>query len=476
MSREQAFIAATRFGLGPRPGELDRIAGDPRGWLLQQLGHPQLPAAIAALPSPRAQVERFFALRRDIQEQKKMLAELRVPAAAPRRTMAEPVGAEAGAAASDKAIANLRQPIRDLYLDEARARTLAAIASDAPLHERLVAFWSNHFTVSIQRGEIAGLCGPFEREAIRPHVLGRFADMLAAVMRHPAMLVYLDNARSVGPNSLAARRGRKLGLNENLGRELLELHTLGVKGGYTQHDVEQMARMLTGWTIVPPQRPGGGEFRFEPRIHEPGPKTLLGVAYREAGMAEAEAALAALARHPATARHLAEKLARHFIADEPPHAAVARIAAVYRESDGDLRAVTRAVIESPEAWRDPLAKVKSPQDLVVSVARASGFTPQNPNMLVQSLRLLGQPPFAAPSPAGWPDRASDWLGPDALMRRIEWSRAVAQRLGPGAAAERIAEATIAPVAKPGTIETIASAKAPAEKLALLFASREFQGR
>lgn len=476
MALDQAFIAATRFGLGPRPGDLRRIASDPRGWLRQQLDQLRTPEEIATLPPPADQVQRFFALRREIQQRRQQVARADSPLRMIRGTVAEPAEPASPAVTQKTAIANLADPIRELYLAETTARTLAAIHSDTPLVERLVGFWSNHFTVSIQRGEVAGLCGPFEREAIRPHVLGRFSDMLRAVMRHPAMLVYLDNARSTGPNSLAARRGRQAGLNENLSRELLELHTLGVNGGYTQADVEQMARMLTGWTITPPNQPGGGEFRFEPRMHEPGAKTLLGLRYPDGGMEETETALAVLARHPATARHLAEKLARHFIADEPPPSAFERIEAVYRTTGGDLKAVTLALIEQPEAWRDPLAKVKTPQDFVVSTARAAGFTPPDTRMLIQSLRVLGQAPFAAPSPAGWPDRASDWLGPEALMHRIEWSRAVAQRLGRGVSAEAIAAETIAPVATPATLDAIASAGDPAERLALLFASREFQRR
>ncbi len=473
MALEQAFIAANRFGLGPRPGDLRRISADPRGWLQQQLAAPQHPAALAGLPPPRVQVERFFALRREIQEERKELARRTSVAMQRPGTMAE-AGAEAMAPKSP--VAALAAPVRELYLSEAIARTRAAVDSPTPLVERLVAFWSNHFTVSIQRGAIAGLCGPFEREAIRPHVLGRFAEMLNAVLRHPAMLLYLDNARSIGPNSLAGMRNPDKGINENLGRELLELHTLGVNGGYTQKDVEAMARMLTGWSIVPPAQPGGGDFHFAPRIHEPGPKTLLGVSYREGGMAEVEAAITALARHPATAHHLAEKLARHFISDDPPAAAVSRLAAVYQRSDGDLAALARALIDAPEAWRDPLAKVKTPNDFVVSLVRASGLTLPDARVLMQSLRVLGQAPFAAPSPAGWPDRAADWLAPEALMHRIEWAGAAARKLAGVVSADAIAEETIAPVAAPATLKTIASADGPAAKLTLVFASREFQRR
>ncbi|HYB10064.1 MAG TPA: DUF1800 domain-containing protein [Alphaproteobacteria bacterium] len=478
MALDKAFIATTRYGLGPRPGDLKLVASDPKGWLTAQLDHPVNPRALDALPSPEDQMRQFFALRRERNEQRRQVA------AAPQRpifmrsTVNEPAPATVAEApnAGANAFSRLDQPIREIYLSETEARTFAAIDSETPLVERMVTFWSNHFTVSIQRGEIAGLCGPFEREAIRPYVLGRYHDMLNAVVRHPAMLIYLDNARSIGPNSIAGKRGRNVGINENLGRELLELHTLGVKGGYGQHDVEAMARMLTGWTVVPIAKPDGGRFYFEPRIHEPGPKSLLGVTYPESGQGETLTALAALSRHPSTAKHVAEKLARHFIADDPPPAAVERIAAVFQRTGGDLKEVTRAAIDSPEAWTDPLAKVKAPQDYVVSLVRATGARPSDGKLLIQSLRMLDQGPFSAPSPAGWPDRGEDWLGPEALMHRIEWANAAAKKIGGAVPAEAILAETIAPVAAPQTREAIASSGDPVEKLTLLFASREFQRR
>ena len=478
MALDQAFIATTRYGLGPRPGDLKGVSSDPRGWLTAQLERPDRPRELAGLPSPEEQMRRFFALRREKMQEGKNAARAPAPSKVMRGTVNEPASASTGDPqnGSVKAFNNLAEPIREIYLSETEARTLAAINSETPLVERLVAFWSNHFTVSIQRGEIAGLCGPFEREAIRPYVLGRFHDMLAAVVRHPAMLLYLDNARSIGPNSPAGRRGRNLGINENLGRELLELHTLGVKGGYTQRDVEAMARMLTGWTVVPLDKTDGGRFRFEPRIHEPGSKTQLGVNYPENGAQEILTALAVLSRHPSTAKHIAGKLARHFVADDPPPATVERIATVFQRTDGDLEAVTRAVVELPDAWANPLAKVKSPQDYVVSLVRATGFTPKDGRVLIQSLRILDQAPFAAPSPAGWPDRERDWLGPEALIRRIEWANAAAKKIGRNASAEAIIDETIAPVATAETRRTIAAAGDPIEKLTLLFASREFQRR
>jgi uncharacterized protein (DUF1800 family) len=441
-ARPEAFVALNRFGLGAVAGELDRVAGDPRGWLTGQLARP------AVLPPELSGLGPGSDHARDLVN-----------------------------AIQDKSILKeqFRKEGRALYLQEVGQRTLAAIRSQAPLIERLTHFWSNHFTVSVAGKPIlAVLAGAFEREAIRPRVTGRFHDMLRAVVSHPAMLIYLDNATSVGPNSRAGR-ARGKGLNENLARELLELHTLGVDGGYTQTDVQEFAKILTGWSVGRPKSAEAGQFRFHPLIHEPGDKTLLGKHYGETGMAEGEAALADLSRHPATARHIATKIARHFISDQPPLAAVDRLARVFRDSDGDLGELTRAVIASPEAWADPLAKVKSPQELVTSALRLTTFDGDT-DKLVGSLALLGQTPFAAPSPAGWPDDAAGWIGPEASLQRIEWSMALAQRLPRDLSPVALADATIAPVAARDTLQAIERAPDAREAIALLFASPEFQRR
>jgi uncharacterized protein (DUF1800 family) len=441
-ARTDAFVALNRFGLGAAYGELDRVAGDPRGWLLEQLARP------AALP-----------------------AEL--VAFAPGSDHAR----EIVNAVQDKSVLKeqFRKKGRALYLEEAGQRTLAAIRTKTPLVERLVHFWSNHFTVSVAGKPIlALLVGAFEREAIRPHVTGRFADMLQAVVSHPAMLLYLDNATSFGPNSRGGRAKDK-GLNENLAREILELHTLGVDGGYTQADVQEFAKILTGWSVGRPKSAAAGQFRFHAIVHEPGDKRLLGKRYREDGMAEGEAALADLARHPSTARFIAGKFARHFVADKPPATAVDRLVAIFRDSDGDLGELARATIGMADAWADPLAKVKTPQELVVSALRLTTFDGDT-GKLVAALTLLGQLPFAAPSPAGWPDDAAGWIGPEASLRRIQWSMALAQRLPRDLSPTALAGATIAPVADRDTMLAIERAADVHEAIALLFASPEFQRR
>jgi uncharacterized protein (DUF1800 family) len=438
-----AVIATSRFGFAARGKDLVDAAADPRGWVLRQLQY--RPALLDAdLPPAARTVASVLRARRERRE----------------------TGAD---------LKPFRQEMRKLYLTEVGARTDAAMVSEAPLLERLVLFWSNHFTVSARRPIVGGFVGAFEREAIRPHVTGRFADMLLAVVRHPAMEFYLDNVQSVGPNSPFGRRRNK-GLNENLGRELLELHTLGVDGGYTQQDVEALARILTGWTIARLDAPDPGTFRFAPQIHEPGPKVLLGKTYPEAGIAEGEAALHDLAHHPATARHVARKLACHFIADEPPHAAVERIAAAFRDSGGDLREVTQAVIREDETWRTPFAKVRTPTELVIAACRVAGLNSAPVQALAGSLRTLDQPAFLAPSPAGWPDQAAAWVSPESVLRRAEWCQTFAARLPDDADPVAVAQASLGDTLPAGAAEAIRRAPSRRVGLALLLASPEFQRR
>jgi uncharacterized protein (DUF1800 family) len=442
MSETATFIALNRFGLGPRPGEWARVASDPRGWLRDQVSDgavdPVRLERTSRSPELVALMER-----------------------------------KGKGGVADKR--ELRNGFLARYRDDVFARTRAQIRSVTPFRERLVAFWSNHFTVSILRPVVLGLVGPFEWEAIRPHVTGRFIDMLSAAIRHPAMLLYLDNVSSVGPNSPAGRR-REAGLNENLARELLELHTLGVDGGYTQADIVNLARVLTGWSVSQPGAQGGaGRFVFRERAHEPGPKTVLNATYAAGGEADGHAVLKDLSRHPATARHIATKLARHFVADDPPEAAVARLAQVFGETEGDLGAVSRALVELPEAWADPLVKIKSGNDLLVSTMRALEQDEGGDRVLAQ-LRDLGQPPFAAPSPEGWPDRADDWIGPEALLRRVEWAGVLAGRLATRIKAVDFLDATVGAIARPATRFAVTHAASAAEGLALVLLSPEFQRR
>jgi uncharacterized protein (DUF1800 family) len=437
-----AAIAANRFGFGAKPGELTDIAPDPRGWLRQQLAGPD------PRPNGTPSAAMLAAYLQAVREKK-----------------------------ADVDLAKMFQKnLREDFKAAAIQRTMDAAASAVPFHERLVQFWSNHFTVSIQRPIVIPVALGFENEAIRPYVLGKFRDMLSAVAAHPAMLLYLDNAQSVGPNSIGGQL-RDKGLNENLAREALELHTVGVDGGYTQTDVTEFAKILTGWSINRDKDNNPGTFRWRPAIHEPGLKTLLGRTYKENGVEEGLTALNDLAARPETAHHIATKLVRHFVADDPPKDAVDTIAAIFRKTEGDLRAVSLALIELPQIWAEPLTKIKTPNDLITSTYRTFGIADAKfGDGAIAGLRLMGQVPFDAPSPAGWPDTADSWVSPEAMMTRIQWALAAGQKLDGHADPREIAKGSIQPVAADSTMFHINNAPSPAEGLALLIASPEFQRR
>ncbi len=297
----------------------------------------------------------------------------------------------------DELVRRIRKEYRALWRREAKARLAAAITTEQPFRERWIGFWGNHFTTSGRRASVIGMAGGYEREAIRPHVMKTFQELLLAAESHPAMLFYLDNYRSVGKNAPAFYGQR--GINENLAREILELHTLGVNGGYQQSDVRALAKMLTGWTAARHYHEAAGQFLFREDYHEPGSKVLLGKTYPENGVAEAQSALKWLATQPATARHVATKLARHFIADQPPPATVNKLTAVFLETQGDLKELAIALINLPEAWAPELRKLKTPQDYTVSALRALGGEVDLEN-LITTLMSFGHLPFMALSPAG----------------------------------------------------------------------------
>jgi uncharacterized protein (DUF1800 family) len=449
----RSVIAVNRFGLGAGPGELAAVAGDPRAWLGKQ----------AASPAPAyAEFDKLAHSSEALKEYPRWLASLRK--------------ARAGMGVEE----TFRQHFAPIILAEVGARLAAAAATAAPFHERLAWFWANHFTVSAEKPVVLALVGSFEREAIRPHVSGRFVDMLLAATRHPAMILYLDNHLSVRKGWEPPRRPSNpafpvpSGLNENLAREILELHTLGVNGGYTQADVTELARVLTGWTVGGRMSPG---FLFDAARHEPGARTLLGKTYGEEGIAQGESVLRDLAAHPATALHVATKLARHFIADEPPPAAVARIAAAFRSSGGHLPAVYAALLDSPEAWERPLAKLKCPIEYLVSCLRAlPAARAAKPEALFFALRGMGQRPFFAPSPQGWPDTGEAWAGADALWKRIEFSGVLAARAGSGIDPSRLAAESYGGALGSATRLAIERAESRQQGLALWLASPEFQRR
>jgi uncharacterized protein (DUF1800 family) len=481
-----AAIAANRFGLGARPGELAGL-GSPAGWLKAQLKGSVPELAGEGLKSSREILTGAAELAADNQELGKAGKEAL-------KNESKDAADPAAAARARLQLLALKLPAyyRPIYVADVRARVAQAIASDRPFVERLVHFWSNHFAVSVDKVAVLGLAGSLEREAIRPNVLGRFSDMLLAVERHPAMLLFLDNVQSIGPNSTLlqrfgdrpALRNRQLGLNENLAREILELHTLGVNGGYTQADVTSFAKVITGWSagvqrgqfarFDAPANPG--EFTFRAALHEPGSQTVVGKHYPQPGVAQGEAVLHDLAASHATAKFLATKLARHFVADDPPPALVQRLAAVFQHTDGDLPAVYAALIDSPEAWSTAGAKYKTPQDYVYSVFRGLELPMQPGPQALGSFQLLGQQHFMPGSPAGWPDRSADWDGSAALMKRIELANQVAQRVGSLKDAAALAPQLLGGSLSGETSQAIARAASSPQALTLLLTSPEFMRR
>ncbi len=462
-------IALSRFGLGARYRQ--RAPDDPRRWLLDQFDrYDPSPGGIAGARTAKGTVAAFMehrAIRREMRQQRNMAAnsgqEQRRPPEA----------------------RQYNRSARRKYMADATTRGLVAIRSEAPFVERMVHFWSNHFAVSVAKRQVTPFAGPYEFGAIRPHVLGNFGTMLRAAVLDPAMLLYLDQIRSIGPNSpaavRAARRGRREpGLNENLAREILELHTLGVDGGYSQADVTEFARALTGFTFAGLRRARnstelGNGAAFAAMIHEPGTRTILGKNYRQSGGQQALAILEDIATHPATARHVATKLARHFSADEPPTSLVQRLERAFLRSSGDLPTVYRSLIEAPEPWRDAHTKFRTPWDWSIAALRATGTEEMPPRRFARLQNELGQQVWAPKSPAGYADTAAGWAGPDALIRRIE----TAERIGNTALdrdSRTLARTLFPDTLNDSTATAVARAESPAQGLALLLASPEMMRR
>ncbi|KQM67589.1 hypothetical protein ASE75_01235 [Sphingomonas sp. Leaf17] len=476
-------IANNRFGLGARLGT--EPPKDPRGWLLAQLQHYVVrPQAIAAAPS-RAEAAAALV---DFYQAARAGRMQRAGGAMSGAAVTEGANEPPMRSAAMQARQIERSKLRTLYVDSVAARANASLTTPTPFVERLVHFWANHFAISAEKPPVIAMAGSFEFDAIRPHVLGSFAAMLRAVERHPAMLTYLDQAQSVGPGSMAGRRaaanGRKRGLNENLAREILELHTLGARTGYGQADVTELARALTGWTVGGiAGGPGSGlattspgDFAFAAVLHEPGARTVLGRNFAEAGEAQAQAVLDMLATHPATAKHVATKLARHFVADTPPLALVARLERAFLQSGGDLPTVYRALIEAPEAWSPEASKFKTPWEWSVSAMRAIGAESFPAPNVLGYMTQLEQPVWRPGSPAGFDDVAASWASPDALMRRVEAAERVAARAQGASDARAIGGTLFGDSLSPQTATAIARAESPAQGLALLLVSPDFMRR
>jgi uncharacterized protein (DUF1800 family) len=467
MSLRTASLALHRFGLGPRANNIDLYADDPRAAIEAEMERPGVASLDDNLPDTVTALGAIFSLRKERRqlrlqgEEVSQVASAAMEADSEVKTAGQETPAKLPPAAQGQ-----------LYRDEIDARIRRAVSVEIGFVERLVAFWSNHFAVKAA-GVARGIVGAFEREAIRPHVLGKFEDMLFAATKHPAMLNYLNNEKSIGPNSRAGKR-RKAGLNENHARELLELHTIGVNGGYVQEDVTALARVLTGWTYARDDGPDFGKFVFRHRTHEPGAQTIMGVRYPDNGVEQGEAVLGDLAYHPATARHIASKFARHFVADEPSPGLVEHLVTVFTDTGGDLRAMAKVLLYSDEAWGQR-SKLKSPQEFLWSALRTLDFVPQT-NLAIKMMAALGQPFWDPPSPQGFSNDSATWLAPDAIADRLDVTAQLVSMAGGDQDPSVLLGTVLGPDVSEETRNGVRRAETREQGLALLLMSPEFQRR
>jgi uncharacterized protein (DUF1800 family) len=486
-----AAIAVTRFGLGARPGELEKARNDPKGWLKAQITRGAADQPAGQWPTG---AERMIADRQG-QQLRQQQQRAQANGANPADMRAAAQRQEQMTPGSTPTMQMAQQAPGGGVQEEFLGRAALAANTEAPFRERWVMFWSNHFTVSATKGQSRPLAGPFEREVIRPTAFGRFEDMVVLSSSHPGMLFYLDQAQSTGPNSPRARqvenaRGRvgavrnpgqqqpRIGLNENLTREIMELHTLGVHGGYTQADVTEFANAMTGWSVGNQQDgPQFGKFIYRAQNHEPGDRTIMGKRYRDTGGTQALEIIKDLANHPSTAKHIATKLAIHFVSDDPPPALVARLEQAFISSKGDLNRVANVLIDSDEAWGPSAVKFKTPYEYIISAHRALGVAPSRPPQIIQPLNGMGQGPFAAPSPKGWAEDTATWASPDGLIKRLNWAQAYAPQVAMGPREPmKVAQDALGKRLSPQTGVAIAAAESRPEALTILFMSPEFQRR
>lgn len=494
--RQRAIHALNRLTFGPRPGDVDRVAAmGVDKWIEQQLNPSKIDDS--ALDSRLAQ---FRTLK---MQPKEMLANFPPPqvvkqVAEGKRPMpsdpekravyeaaveryeqkqekkqqptVEDTQRESQQPHPSQQQARMGHPERVISSEVMQGKLMRAVYSERQLDEVMTDFWFNHFNVFIGKGPNRYLITEYERDVIRPHALGKFKDLLMATAKSPAMLFYLDNWQSVGPNSDAALNRQRLsngempmrrngrfgrgvpnpqrqqkiqqlaqkapkGLNENYAREIMELHTLGVNGGYAQKDVTELAKILTGWTIQQPRR--GGGFDYNERLHEPGTKYLLGQKFKEDGEKEGVKAIEMLAKHPSTAKFISRKLAMRFVSDDPPDALVNRMAETFRKSDGDIREVLRTMFKSQEFWSTQTyrAKVKTPLEFMASALRATNADVQNGMPLVQQLNKMGMPLYGSQPPTGYSMKAETWVNSAALLDRINFALALGTGRIPGVAVD-----------------------------------------
>jgi uncharacterized protein (DUF1800 family) len=484
----QASLILSRFGLGGGPEGLNGVGSDAMVVLKAEINAGPQGLKSTALKTTPDLMKAYYIY---VEARKEMRDKAPPPAQTPGQNpgmmggdmagqnMAAPDMKPNGKPAKDPELKDLN-PMRDTVMDEVDARFNQSLRDPViGFNERLVMFWANHFALSADKNQIVRLLvGAYEREAIRPHVFGRFEDMLIAAETHPAMLVYLDNQQSTGPNSRAGQRGAKdtrRGLNENLAREIMELHTLGVGSGYTQADVTAFANVITGWSVGRNQDDDAGRFVFREQAHQPGPQTVLGKTYSDDGQAQGLKVLKDLARHPKTAQHIAYKLARHFLSDTPSPAAVKALSDSYLKHDGDLSAVYLTLIELPEATAPATTKLRTPLEFLTGLVR---LTPAKakPQMVITALKAMGQPLWEPGGPNGFPDTNSAWASPESLSSRLEVANSFAERMADNYDARQLMEQQMGPRLSEDTRRAVAFAETRAQGLTLAFLSPEFMRR
>lgn len=501
-----AQVALSRFGLGPRQGDLKRVAADPRGAVEAEIRQPDA----ALLKDPylisSSEAMRNFYMRRAVGRLKNgrehkgaaavalemLIDQGRLPAdvvktAEARRKQAAsqddddaPDGKMMDGGAARRRGGGGRADYPQIpgspLDDEILARFAAARKRDVGFAERWVMFWTNHFTVSSQtKNFMRWMVGGYEREAIRPHAFGDFTTLLLAATRHAAMLRYLNNNASIGPNSPNGKRQSR-GINENHARELLELHTVGVSGGYTQADIIELAKILTGWRFDGDMRADSYmTFKFIRGVHEPGDRTVMGTRYEDDGVRQGEAVLRDLARKPQTAAHIARRLATYFVADDPPPALVERLTKTFRDTDGDLKSLATTLTTSDEAWEAPRTKMRSPQEFVFAAARLTD-APPDAELLGATLDTLGQPLWTAPSPKGYSLVGRDWIAPDSQTNRLDFAVNLAARHADKLDPVGLAEDTLGAEMSDETRTAVKRAGSREQAFALLLMSPEMQRR
>ena len=454
----ETVLALSRFGLGAGPDGWQGAGVNARETLQKEIHRGAAPLKVTpVLPATPELLGEYYAFQKAVKTAQKQM-----PTADTSR---------------------LPNPIADRHLSEINARLNGMIHKPKfGFNERLVLFWANHFAVATDKSSpIRITAGAFEREAIRPNIFGRFTDLVMAVETHPCMLTYLDNVTSIGPGSAEGLKTRG-GLNENLAREIMELHVLGVGSGYTQADVTALAAALTGWSVskMPETIRGAGDgFDYIPANHQPGNQKVLGKVYADNGFFQAADIITDLTVRPATARHIAYKLARHFVADIPPQTLVNGLADTFLKTGGDLSAVYSALIDSEEAWLPTCTKIRSPQEHLIAMLRATGIQVR-PALLKQALYAMGQSLWTPPGPNGFPDTFAAWATPEGLSTRVDVAAFIATQI----LADRshhldpreLAVRSLGPRLSRTTTEAVAHAESSGQGLALLFMSPEFLRR